>query len=105
MKTKQVKGIQFRLEVEKQRKMMPDPASLLQRAQRFPEAPKSLSASDYATTVDQLRRKGYTWRECSEWLKAHGADFSEQAVISGHRNWLRWMQEQNFGGVKTLRAA
>lgn len=89
MKTKKIKAIQFRLEVEKERKMMPEPASLLVRAQRFPEAPTTLCASDYGGTIHALREKGYTWGECQIWCKAQGADFSLQALHSGYRTWLR----------------
>ena len=89
MKPKKIKAIQFRHEIEKERKMMPEPASLLERAKRFPEAPTHLCASDYGEAISTMREKGYTWKECGEWLRAHGADFTDQAIHSGYQTWWR----------------
>ena len=89
MKIRKIKATQFRLEVEKERKMMPEPAFLLERAKRFPEAPTHLAASDYGETIHAMREKGYTWKECGQWVRAHGADFSDQALIGGYQTWCK----------------
>jgi hypothetical protein len=94
MKTKKIRAIQFRLDVEKETKMMPEPASLLERARRFPQATPHLSASDYGATVDMLREKGYTWKEVGQFIMAHGADFTDNALYGGYQTWFKGSPRQ-----------
>lgn len=71
------------------KEQMPKPGDILAAARQIPEAPRYVCASAYAQAIDDLRKKGYTWREITEWLEAKGVDFSLQSIVSAWRNWKR----------------
>ena len=74
--------------------MQPEPSSLMDRAMKEQGKPPTFTASSYGAVINTLRNKGFTWRECAEWLTKHGASYSMQAVTAGYRQWLKWEGEK-----------
>ena len=77
---------QLAVEREMESTTAPLPEDLLRAAEEAPAKPRYVCAGDYADTVHALRTKGFTWNEVTEWMVAHGAHFSTQAIIAGYRN-------------------
>lgn len=69
--------------------LAPNPVDCLRDAEREDAKPIYVCASDYSLAIHVLRSKGFTWRECQEWLEARSAKFSESAIISGYRKIYR----------------
>lgn len=67
----------------------PSVEDLLAAADAEPAKPAYVSAGDYANAIHQLRLKGYTWQEVTDWMGKHGAEFSMQAIIAGYNKYYR----------------
>lgn len=75
--------------IEMIRGTAPKSSELLALAEQEPSKPQYISASYYAPVVQELRNKGFSWTDVHSWFESRGIFFSQQAFISGWRNWMQ----------------
>lgn len=65
------------------------PAELLKLATNEAERHRYGPASEHVQVIDELRKKRFTWKEISAWLRRYGFDLSPSACCTTHKRWQK----------------
>ena len=63
---------------------------LLKKANMEKDYVRSVLAQDFILVIHTLRdKKGFTWKEIEKWFEKQGLPFSESALHTVYRKWLK----------------